>query len=164
MQRDIIELAIRRGWKVFPYIRQRSPAGQPFLWQATSSEEQVEKWFPMFGNRPWAIATGEEFDILPIELFGDSGIQWMVSSFPRNPTEITNLIHTDSRVTLLFRWPKSRLSACVDEWITEGVYVPVTRGFVQLGNFDEDKPVSETPCWLLNLIDPSRQDKRKRVA
>lgn len=102
---NVINIAIRREWKVFPLIhRSRLATVQPLLSKATSSIEQIEAWQQQFPDFPWAVATGEKSGVFAVEFARDLGIHTMRSHCDDDFNGMdTFQIRTRKQVTVFFR-------------------------------------------------------------
>jgi hypothetical protein len=173
MMHNAIELAIQRGWKVFPVIhRSRFSMEQPLLAQATTSIEQVEEWQKQFPDCLWAVATGEESGVFAVEFSRDLGIETMRSLCNGDFSAMDTLqIRTTKQVTMFFRWPDHGLPMSRGEQIAEGISIRHSGGYAGLpaepeesgGKYQYSNPnesPKEAPGWLLNLIDQKSSKDR----
>jgi hypothetical protein len=162
---NAIELAIQRGWKIFPLIhRSRYALEQPLLCQATSSVKQIEAWQQQFPDCPWAVATGEKSGVFAVEFSRDLGIQSMRSRCAGDFAAMDTLqIRTAKQVTMFFGWPEAGLLASRREQIAEGISIRHSGGYAWLpadigesdGQYTYSNPTEspkDAPGWLLNLI------------
>jgi|GEM_PF-5790199 len=165
MMHNAIELAIQRGWRVFPLIhRSRFSMEQPLFAQATTSIEQVDEWHRQFPDCLWAVATGKESGVFAVEFYRDLGIETMRSLCDGDFSAMDTLqIRAAKQVTMFFRWPDNGLPMSRREQIAEGISVRHSGGYAILpaeveesgGQYiycDPAELPKEAPGWLLNLI------------
>ncbi|MCL2658977.1 MAG: bifunctional DNA primase/polymerase [Acidobacteriaceae bacterium] len=173
---NIIDFAIRQGWKVFPLDPKIMFApDQPFLQMATSSIEQIEQWLQLYPDWQWAVVTGPQTSVFAVELHGNIGVNTMLHRSEGDLTGIdTFQIHTKGLITLFFRWPASGLPTNLPRCIPDGVYMCHARGYAKLGcvseeqrsldsPYDTNAPVLEVPPWLLNAITQPNMSCRSAV-
>ncbi len=166
MMHNAIELAIQRGWRIFPLIhRSRFSKEQPLLREATSSIDKVEEWLEQYPDCPWAVATGEESGVFAVEFSRDSGIQTMRSLCEDDFSAMDTLqIRTTKLVTMFFRWPDNELPMFFRGQIAEGISIRHSGDYAWLPAEAEEsggeymysnstESPKEAPGWLLNLID-----------
>jgi hypothetical protein len=164
MMQNAIELAIQRGWKVFPLIhRSRFSMEQPLLTLATTSIEQVDEWQKQYPGCLWAVATGEDSGVFAVEFSRNSGIQTMRSLCEDDFSAMDTLqIRTSKQVTMFFHWPEVGLPASRRQQIAEGISIRHEGGYAWLpadveesgGEYMYSNPTEspkDAPGWLLNL-------------
>ena len=161
-----INLALQRGWKIFPLVnRSRFAVEQPYLDQATSSVAQVEEWITQYPDCRWAVATGAESGVFAVEFTRDRGIPMMRSHCAGDFTAMDTLqVRMANRITMFFRWPDVGLPISRRQRIAEGILLRHLGGFADLPTETErssfgykysnlDAPIADAPGWLSNLIE-----------
>lgn len=165
MVHNAIELAIQRGWKLFPLIpRSRFATEQDLLRKATSSIEQIEEWQKQYPDCAWALATGEQSGVFVVECSLDLGVHTLrAHSDSEFAPEDTLHILTPKWLSIFFRWPDGGLPKSRRAMLAQGVYVRKEGGYIELpltgdqtnGGYafrDPHASIYDAPSWLLNLI------------
>ena len=97
------------GWKVFPLAQgSKVPReGSKGVHDATTDEQQINEWWSMEPSANIGIATGQESNLIVIDVDGDPGMQSMRQVVPQLPKEHTRVIKTPNGYHLYYLYNPS---------------------------------------------------------
>ena len=97
------------GWKVFPLAQgSKVPReGSKGVHDATTDEQQINEWWSTEPSANIGIATGQESNLIVIDVDGDPGMQSMRQVVPQLPKEHTRVIKTPNGYHLYYLYNPS---------------------------------------------------------
>ena len=97
------------GWKVFPLAQgSKVPReGSKGVHDATTDEQQINEWWSMEPSANIGIATGQESNLIVIDVDGDPGMQSMRQVVSQLPKEHTRVIKTPNGYHLYYLYNPS---------------------------------------------------------